>query len=178
MPCVPRLPENFTSTHTRTLPDFCCQAQFAHSGGPPFGQCSHTIYSNAQCMFGVQHQWGNTLMAALMHRYPRYSRHGSVRLEIAHSYSHAERFALNVWSTIAAKLGLAGRRRVGAFLLVMLCSYSRPSELLPLRTRQLVPPTSSVTNSWSLLISKRKDGQCTKTNRTDVSIFLEWMWCH
>ena len=47
-----------------------------------------------------------------------------------------------------------------------------------LRTRQLVPPTSSVTNSWSLLIAPREDGQCTKTNLVDVSIPLDWKWCH
>ena len=41
-------------------------------------------------------------------------------------------FHLNVWLSIAAKLGLAGRQRMGF-----------PLELLPLRPRRLVPPTSS-----------------------------------
>ena len=56
-----------------------------------------------------------------------------------------------MWISIAAKLGLAGRRRMGAPpspLLVTLCSYAQPSELLPLHARQLVPTTSLVTGSW------------------------------
>ena len=53
----------------------------------------------------------------------------------------------------------------------------RPSELLPMRTRQLVPPTSSVTQSWSLLVPPRVDGQCTKTSLTDASILLDRKWC-
>ena len=32
--------------------------------------------------------------------------------------------------------------------------------------------------SWSLLIVPREDGQCTKTNLTEVSILLDWKWCH
>ena len=142
--------------NTRALPGVCCQTQMdtAHNG--------------------VQHHW-STRVAALMHRYPRYSRHRTgklprfhlcARLETAHSWSH-------VWFSIAAKLGLAGRRRVGAFLLVVLCSYAQPSELLPLRK-----PTSSVTISWSLLIEPREDGQRTEANLTDVSILLDWKWCH
>ena len=51
-----------------------------------------TACSNAQHMFRAQRHRGNALMAAITHRYPRYSRHGwqatsipfvSARLEIA-----------------------------------------------------------------------------------------------
>ena len=131
-----------------------------------------TLNGNAQYMCGVQHHGGHMLMAALMHRYPRYSKHGGGTLPRFH-------LCLRGWKlSIAAKQKLAGRRRTGALLLVMLCSYAPPSKLLPLRTRQLVPPTSSVTNLWSLLIAPREDGQFSKTNLTDVSILLDWKWCH
>ena len=43
-----------------------------------------TIYSNAQYMFGVLHHRGNTLTAAIMHRYPRYSRHEGGKLPRFH----------------------------------------------------------------------------------------------
>ena len=46
---------------------------------------------------------------------------------------------------------------MGAFLLVMLCIHAQPSELLPLRARQLA------------LSASREDGQCTKTNLNVVS---------
>ena len=35
-------------------------------------------------MFGAHHHLGNTLMAALMHKYPRYSRHGGGKLPRSH----------------------------------------------------------------------------------------------
>ena len=144
-----------------------------------------TICSIAQYMFLVQHHRGNTLMAAVTHRNPRYSRHRGGEVPRFHRCLRGRKLLtpsgkrkalpLNVWLSIAAKLGLAGRRRMGAFLLVMLCSYAQPSELLPMRARQLVPPTSSVTSSWSLLIASQEHGQCTKTNLTDVSILLDWL---
>ena len=120
-----------------------------------------TIYSNAQYMFLVH---ASPLMAALMHSYHQYSKHGSGKLPRFRRCLRGWKFLTpdrtrKVFSyacgcPIAAKLVLAGRRRMGAFFLVTLCSYARPSELLPLRARQLVPPTSSVTSSWSLLIAR------------------------
>ena len=56
-----------------------------------------TTYSNAQCLFGVQHP----LMAAFMHGFPFETRRWpatkispvSARLEIAHTRSHKESFS-------------------------------------------------------------------------------------
>ena len=173
------LPTRSLPASSRTLPGLMlhnaiCQFWATHM------DTALTIYSNAQYMFGAQHHRGNTLMAALMHRYLRDSRHGgqatkippvSARLEIR----TRKAFLQNVWLSVAAKMGLAGRRRVGEFLLVMLCSDAQPSELLPLRARQQVPPTSSVTSTCSILIAPRNDGHCTETNLTDVSILLDWL---
>ena len=70
-------------------------------------------------MFGVQYHRGNTLMAALLHRYPRYSRHRqgwqaskippvSARLEIAHARAHTESFSLDSVVINRSKTGLGG----------------------------------------------------------------------
>ena len=119
-----------------------------------------TNYCHAQYMLrSAAPPWQHTLM----HSYPRYSRHGGAKLPRFHRFLRGWKllspgrtrkpFLPSVWLSLVAKLGLAGRRRMGAFLVVMLCSSARPSGLLPLRAWQLVPPTSSVSRSWSLLIA-------------------------
>ena len=92
-------------------------------------------------------------MVAIMHRYPWYSRHRGGKLPRFHwclrgwKLLTPERtrkvFLLSVWLSVAAKLGLAGRRLMGAFLQIMLCSYARlPVHVLALDLLHLLVPST------------------------------------
>ena len=71
-------------------------------------------YSNAQYMFGVQQHRGSTLTAALMHRYPRYSRHGEDSAGVCEAGNCSlqvrtrKAFPQYVWLSLAATTGLGG----------------------------------------------------------------------
>ena len=92
----------------------------------------------------------NTLMAALMHMYHRYSRHGAAKLPRFHR-------CLRGWkmlTPIAAKLC---RRRMGAFLLVMFVVQLRPASVANatagttnLFSHEFVVPPHCSTRRWTL----------------------------
>ena len=137
-----------------------------------------TTYSNAQYMFGVQHNGGNTLMAALMQRYPRLlktRRWESFRQclrgwTIAHTWSHAKKLYPQTCGFKCSKTG-------GRFLLghvVQLSSAFGTSSVANTTVGTTKPLRSRIR---ALLSAPQADGQCTKTNLTDVSILLDWKWC-
>lgn len=57
--------------------------------------------------------------------------------------------------------------------MLALSTYSRPSELLKLKTFSLVRPAPGVTGSWSLLLSPEELQEPSKTGDFDVSILLD-----
>ena len=62
---------------------------------------------------------------------------------------------------------------MAVFVTLALSTYSRPSELLRLKTFSLVRPAPGVTGSWSLLLSPEELQEPSKTGDFDVSILLD-----
>ena len=73
-----------------------------------------------------------------------------------------------VWAALAVQHGL--------FVLVSVCSYARPSELIRLQVFSLVRPSQGITKSWSLLMSPEERPHRSKTGEFDNSVSLDSPW--
>ena len=131
------------------------------------------------CGSGVPHYRGNTLTAATVHRYPRYSGHGGGKLPRFHrcfadARAFSDSFPLECcWQSQQHwpwRVGGAGAR---AFLLIMLFHCARPDAHTSAATADfssitfMVPPHCA-SRRWTVH----------EHQFTDVSIFLDWKWCH
>ena len=120
--------------NTRTFPDFCCQTQFAilqntQMDTDPHNVQQRSIHVLEYNITGEQHtdgcsraQVSSTLQTRRWQTTkipPVSARVDSCLLRVARE----KLVLLSVWLSIAAKLDLAGRRSMGTFFLVMLCSY-------------------------------------------------------
>ena len=169
MPCVPWLPEKL---HRRALEHFLtfvaeCSL-LVHSGGDANGYGSHIFQQRS-----TQHHRGNTLMAALVHRYHPYSRHGggklprftpvSAMLEIAHSWSQAKSFLPKRQVINRSKTGVGGSSTHGRFAL------GHVVQLRPAFGSSVANTTVGGTNLFGhalvvLLTAPREDGKSGKPN--------------
>ena len=57
------------------------------------------------------------------------------------------------WWATANEIASKGRRLISTYMLVAFSTYLRPSELLAIRRRDLVPPSIFVENHWSLVVA-------------------------
>ena len=69
-----------------------------------------------------------------------------------------------------------GRRDIALFVLIMLCTYLRPGQLLSVRGTGLTPPTQGVTAHWSLLVHPEELVGRSKIGDANVSILLDSSW--
>ena len=80
------------------------------------------------------------------------------------------------WCGIMTELVRASQTPMGAFVLMCLSSYARPSEAYKLLRRHLVAPVKNVTQSWSIIIASAEMRDPTKTGLMDVSVMLDSSW--
>ena len=60
-------------------------------------------------------------------------------------------------------------------LLIAYCGYLRPSELLGIRGRQLIPPVAgAMTRTWAILLAPSYQAVPSKTQAFDESVLLDW----
>ena len=110
-------------------------------------------YSNDCIAQRVQHHHGSQLRAAVMDRWPSCSRFGSRKL----------RRPAPVWEGIAAQLTLLNHQHMGAFILILLATYMRPSEILAWRKKDLAPPRVPLLPRRSIAMAASETGVSTMT---------------
>ena len=93
-------------------------------------------YSNGCFVQGVQHHSGSQLLAAVMDRWPSFSRFGSNKLP--RNLPH-----------------------VAMSVVILRVTYMRPPELLTLNKKGLVPPVVPLLPCWSIVISAYETGVST-----------------
>jgi integrase len=136
------------------------------------------------CFFkGEMPSTGETALAALMHIMPAYGRHGAAKLPRAWRALQGWRLLSPVrtrrpvpwpvWAALAWRLVEAKQLRAAVFLLLLVSTYLRPSELLRARAEDLSAPAASVVQHWSLLIAPEQRGLATKTGVFSDSVLLD-----
>ena len=78
-----------------------------------------------------------------------------------------------VWEGSATQLAFLNHPDVAAFILILLMTYVRPSELLALRKKDLVPPRVPLLPCWSIVIAASEAGVSTQTL---LSVLLGQRW--
>ena len=142
-----------------------------------------TKYMNHLFLQGHPSHGGDKLLASYMHRHPEFNRFGSSRLP--HSYralkgwrklapgSSRKAFPLAVWAAISVEMVRQNCLRMALFTMTCVSAYTRPSELFRCKTGSLIPPTSQVTEHWSLLLNPEELKPRSKTGEFDDSILLD-----
>ena len=127
---------------------------------------------------GAQHHHGSQLLAAVMDRWPSFSRFGSRKLSRFHR-------CFKVWNS-------SHLRSLNDQCLNHTCNTTHPSQspsfgsvrphfagnvhLLTLRKKDLAPPLVPLLPCWSIVIPASEAGVSTKTGTRDGSVFLDQRW--
>ena len=126
---------------------------------------------------------GDYALAALLDRHPEFGKNGFRK--IPHAWRALKgwrklcpsrsRLAcpLPLWCGIAWRMIARGHLQKGVFNLLQLSTYHRPSTLLKLKKMGLVPPTSGVTGTWSILTSLTETSDISKTGTKDDAVLLD-----
>ena len=77
---------------------------------------------------------------------------------------------------MAAQFTLLKRFHVAVFILVLPVTYMRPSELLALRKKNLVPPLVPLFPCWWVVIAASETGASTKIGIRDGSVLVDQCW--
>lgn len=77
---------------------------------------------------------------------------------------------------MACRLTDAGYLDMAVLVLMALCTYLRPGQMLGLRRGSLAPPAAGATSTWSLLVHPMESGTTSKTGDRDISILLDSAW--
>ena len=143
-------------------------------------------YLNKLYLEGFQASRGDRLTAALLHFQPKFGKLGQENLPRTWRALRGFRkltpgksrlaYPLMVWAAMAVQLRQMGRLRMALFVLVSVCSYARPSELIRLQVYSLVRPSQGITRSWSLLMSPEERPHRSKTREFDNSVSLDSPW--
>ena len=108
-------------------------------------------YSNDCSVQGVQHHNGSQHLVAMMERWPSFSRYGSSKLPMNHPH-------------------------VAVFIFILRVTYMRPSELLTLRKKALVPPLVPLLPCCSIVIAGHEMGGFARTGVRDGSVLKDQRW--
>eukprot|EP00975_Prorocentrum_lima_P009250 1970867-Prorocentrum_lima.AAC.1 len=65
---------------------------------------------------------------------------------------------------------------MGIFVLLLVSTYARPSELMLLTRDNLVRPARGITQHWAILLNPEEGGKSSKTGAFDESLFLDSEW--
>ena len=69
-----------------------------------------------------------------------------------------------------------GQHSMAVYLLMLVSTYARPSELLRMKKVDLVPPASGVTSWWAVLLNPSEGESWSKTGAEDESLYLDSRW--
>ena len=137
-------------------------------------------------MDGIQHHHGSKLLAALMHKWPAFSRFGGRKLPRFHRALRGWRlltpgqskkaFPLILWEAVAAVLAMQGNLMAAVFVMLAISTYLRPSELLDVTRQSVIPPCRDVLDHWSIVVARFEQGHPTKTGIVDGCVVLDWPW--
>ena len=131
---------------------------------------------------GLQAHVGEVLAAGLIHFLPAYGRLGCRRLPRMWKALKGWRlrtpsrsrvpFPFPVWAGVVWELCRMDQWLMATYVLFMLVTYCRPSELLQARRSQLVPPVAGATTAWAVLLFPEEAGRRSKTQVFDEGISL------
>ena len=82
-------------------------------------------------------------------------------------------YPLPVWAGIAVACVRLGYARIGVAVLIGLCCYLRPSELLSLTPASLLRPNRFALAKWSIILFPEQEAARSKTGVADDSIILD-----
>ncbi|CAK9070805.1 unnamed protein product [Durusdinium trenchii] len=126
---------------------------------------------------------GDYALAALLDRHPEFGKNGFRKIPHAWRALKGWRklcpsrsrlaYPLPLWCGIAWRMIARGHLQKGVFNLLQLSTYHRPSTLLKLKKMGLVPPTSGVTGTWSILTSLTETSDISKTGTKDDAVLLD-----
>ena len=100
----------------------------------------------------------------------------SERVAATRSCAHPTSNARTSWEGIAEQLTLLNHPRMAAFDLILLVTYMRPSELLALRKKDIVPPLGPLLTCWSVVIATSEVGVSIKAEFRDGSVLMDQRW--
>ena len=81
-----------------------------------------------------------------------------------------------VWEGIATQITLLSHPHMAAFILILLVTYMRPSELLALRKKDLVPLLVPLLPCWSIVTAASETAVLFKTGVRDGSVLMDQRW--
>ena len=126
---------------------------------------------------------GEQCLAAIMHKFPEFSRLGARRLPRAWRSMKGWRrlapprsrkpFPLPVWTAMAMQMAAQGHYQMATYLMVSLSGYLRPGEGYRLKRKSLVEPAPGILKHWSLLLNPEEDLMKSKTGDVDESLTLD-----
>ena len=143
-------------------------------------------FMNAHYFRGFQSHLGETLMSAFIDSNPTFAKYGVRRTPRAWRAVRAWRrltpsrsrrpWPLFVWAAIAVTLCFRGHQDMAVLCLFGVATYARPSELLGLRRKDIIPPVRGVSRYGALLLAPEETGARTKTGESDDSVLLDCAW--
>ena len=80
------------------------------------------------------------------------------------------------WPTVAAiatELIRAGRLQMAIWTLLSFTTYLRPTEMMRLRRKHIIPPIHGISSHWSVLVADAELNEVTKTGGSDESVVLD-----
>ena len=135
---------------------------------------------------GHQPSRGEVLLASVLHFWPEFGRLGTRtiprswralrgwrRLCPARSRSP---HALAIWSGISVEFLRMRLLSFAIYLMMMVASYTRPSELLSAQRRDLQKPVANVSSHWQLLLFPEERPERSKVYAANDSIELSVKW--
>ena len=81
-----------------------------------------------------------------------------------------------VWEGIAAQVTHLNQLQMAAFIPILLVTYTRRSELVALRKKDLVPPLVPHLPCWSVVFAASETGVPAKTGVRGGSVFVDQLW--
>lgn len=126
---------------------------------------------------------GDKILASVLHFNPKMGRLAHAQLpravralkgwrRLAPGQSR-KAWPLPVWAAVAHELVRQQQLPMALYMMLGLCSYPRPAELLAIRKMSLVPPTPQVTEFWSFLLNPSEFNKPSKTAEFDSSVLID-----
>ena len=135
---------------------------------------------------GYQASRGEKIFAALLHMKPQYTQNGKGALPRAWRALKGWRILCPgrtrkplpkcFWMAVACLMHSMGQGHMAVFLLLSLSTYMRPSEMMSLRRRSLLPPQRGPVRFWTLVAHEEQDGKRSKTGNFDVAVIVDQPW--
>ena len=127
---------------------------------------------------------GESMLAAVMFTFPAFSRHGGRKLPRAFRCLRGWRtlsppmsrtpLPWPMWAALALQLVRQGHGRAAIAVIVMVEAYLRPSEMLALQRRSLLPPARGGLAKWSLhLFPSRTTVARSRTGEADDTVVMD-----